>query len=66
MVLAMAGAIVTAEGGALSHAAVLARELGLPAVVGAPGAITDISDGAIIEVDPERNVVRIIEQPTHR
>jgi hypothetical protein len=35
-------------------------------VVGAPGAITDISDGAIIEVDPERNVVRIIEQPTHR
>ena len=65
MVLAMAGAIVTAEGGALSHAAVLARELGLPAVVGAPGAITDIPDGAIIEVDPERNVVRIIEQPTH-
>ena len=36
-VLAIAGAVVTAEGGPLSHAAVLARELGIPAVVGAPG-----------------------------
>ena len=34
-VLAIAGAVVTAEGGPLSHAAVLARELGIPAVVGA-------------------------------
>ena len=36
-VLAIAGAVVTSHGGALSHAAVLARELGIPAVVGAPG-----------------------------
>ena len=37
-VLAIAGAVVTAEGGPLSHAAVLARRLGIPAVVGALGA----------------------------
>ena len=51
-VLSMAGAIVTEEGGLLCHAAVIARELGLPAVIGASGAMTAIPDGATIEVDP--------------
>ena len=51
-VLSMAGAIVTEEGGLLCHAAVIARELGLPAVIGAPGAMASIPDGATIEVDP--------------
>ena len=37
LVLSIAGGVVTAEGGPLSHAAVLARELGIPAVVGAAG-----------------------------
>ena len=60
MVLSLAGAVVTAEGGALSHAAVLARELGIPAVVGAPGALRDIPDGATVEVDPIAGVVRVI------
>jgi phosphohistidine swiveling domain-containing protein len=50
-VLAIAGAVVTSHGGALSHAAVLARELGIPAVIGAPGAL-DIADGATVTVDP--------------
>ncbi len=50
-VLSVAGAVVTANGGALSHAAVLARELGIPAVVGAVGA-PDIPDGATVTVDP--------------
>ena len=59
-VLSLAGAVVTAEGGALSHAAVLARELGIPAVVGAPGALRDIPDGATVEVDPVAGVVRIV------
>jgi pyruvate,water dikinase len=58
-VLTIAGAIVTADGGALSHAAVLARELGIPAVVGAPGALS-ITDGATVEVDPTRGSVRVL------
>lgn len=60
MVLSMAGAVVTAEGGALSHAAVLARELGIPAVVGAPRALVDIPDGALVEVDPLAGCVRVL------
>jgi pyruvate,water dikinase len=59
-VLSIAGAVVTANGGAMSHAAVLARELGIPAVVGA-GAALDIPDGAMIEVDPVAGLVRVLE-----
>ena len=58
-ILPLAGAVVTAEGGPLSHAAVLARELGIPAVVGVTGAHT-IPDGATIEVDPTAGEVRIL------
>ena len=58
-VLAMAGAIVTEQGGLLCHAAVIARELGLPAVIGAPGAMTSIPDGATVEVDPVQGRVLV-------
>ena len=58
-VLAIAGAVVTAEGGPLSHAAVLARELGIPAVVGAPGAL-DLTDGATGVGDPKLGAVRVL------
>jgi pyruvate,water dikinase len=57
-VLGMAGAIVTEQGGLLCHAAVIARELGLPAVIGAQGAM-DIPDGAPVEVDPSAGRVRV-------
>jgi pyruvate,water dikinase len=59
-VLAMAGAIVTEEGGLLCHAAVIARELGLPAVIGAADAMQAIPDGATVEVDPVAGRVRIL------
>lgn len=58
-VLGLAGAVVTADGGVLSHAAVLARELGIPAVVGAAGAL-DLPDGATVEVDPRAGRVRVV------
>ena len=59
-VLAVCGAVVTEEGGALAHAAVLARELGLPAVVGAAGALELVRDGAEVEVDPVAGTVRLL------
>ncbi len=59
-VLAIAGAVVTANGGPMSHAAVLSRELGIPAVVGAPGALS-IPDGATVQVDPVAGRVRVVE-----
>ena len=58
-VLAMAGAVVTVNGGLLCHTAVIARELGIPAVVGVPGAL-EIPDGATVEVDPTAGVVRLV------
>jgi pyruvate,water dikinase len=59
-VLATVGALVVEEGGALSHAAIVAREMGVPAVIGATGATRLIPDGADVEVDPEAGRVRIL------
>jgi pyruvate,water dikinase len=60
MVLSIVGGLVTADGGPMSHAAVLSRELGIPAVVGAPDAMRSIADGDRIEIDPVRGVVRLV------
>lgn len=62
MVLTLSGGLVTEEGGPMCHAAVLSRELNLPAVIGVTGALETIKDGALVEVDPENNRVRILDQ----
>jgi len=49
-IMKSASAIVTVHGGRTCHAAILARELGVPAVVGAEGATTLIAEGAEITV----------------
>jgi pyruvate,water dikinase len=49
-VLKKAAAIVTQRGGRTCHAAIVARELGVPAVVGAAGAADAIADGAEVTV----------------
>jgi phosphohistidine swiveling domain-containing protein len=59
-VLAMAGGVVTESGGLLSHTAVIARELGLPAVIGVAGALTDIPDGAQIIINPVAGTVTVV------
>ena len=59
VVLAISGAVITSDGGVLSHAAVLARELGIPAVIGVPGAL-DIHDGSTVEVDPAAGQIRVV------
>ncbi|MBW3535453.1 MAG: cysteine--tRNA ligase [Gemmatimonadetes bacterium] len=50
-VLPLVGAIVTDRGGLLSHAAIIAREYGIPAVVGTAEATMAIPDGARVMVD---------------
>ncbi len=60
-VLAAVSGVVVQEGGLLCHAAVMARELGIPAVVGAAEAMTTIADGDRIEVDPVSGTVRVVE-----
>jgi pyruvate, water dikinase len=49
-VLKKAGAIVTNKGGRTSHASIVARELGVPAVVGCGNATETIKDGEMITV----------------
>jgi pyruvate,water dikinase len=50
---------VTNTGGVLSHAAVVAREFGLPAVVGTGDATIRIRDGQTVELDGTTGVVRL-------
>lgn len=57
---AIVDGIVTDTGGPLSHCAIVAREYGIPAVVGAAGATAFIADGSEIEVDGDTGVVRIL------
>jgi pyruvate,water dikinase len=49
-VMKTAAAIVTNRGGRTCHAAIIARELGIPAVVGAGNATTSVPDGAVVTV----------------
>lgn len=49
--LARAAGIIVEEGSLLQHATTLAREFGVPAVVGVSGAVTLFRDGDVLEVD---------------
>ena len=53
-----AAAVITEVGGALSHAAVVAREFGIPAVVGTGVALSTLVDGEPLEVDGSAGIVR--------
>ena len=59
-VFSIAAGLVTNTGGVLAHAAVVAREFGLPAVVGVTGATTMILDGRLVEIDGAAGTVRLL------
>ncbi len=52
-----AAGIVTDEGGTTSHAAIISRELGVPAVVGAESATAELDDGTLVTIDGEKGTV---------
>jgi phosphohistidine swiveling domain-containing protein len=60
VVLPMLGAIVTDRGGQLSHAAIIAREYGIPALVGTGNATRVIADGARVRVDGVSGTVEVL------
>jgi pyruvate,water dikinase len=54
-----AGAVVVETGATVSHAAIVARELGIPAVVSVQGATQRIAQGATVTVDGHTGVVTV-------
>lgn len=58
---AMAAAVVTDVGGVMSHAAIVAREFGIPAVVGTELASRALADGQLVEVNGTTGVVTVLE-----
>lgn len=61
--LRQAAGIIAEQGGRASHGAILARELGIPAVVGAAGALAAVQAGETLLLDGDRGVV-YRSQPT--
>jgi phosphohistidine swiveling domain-containing protein len=59
-------AIVTDEGGLLSHAATISRELGIPCIVGTERATQELADGQVVEVDATKGLGRVIVLDTAR
>ena len=60
--IARAAAVVSETGGALASGASIAREYGIPAVLGVVDATRLIRDGQLVEVDGDAGVVRLISE----
>ena len=56
-----AGALVTETGGMISHGSIVAREYGIPAVVGVPSATTVLHTGQRIRVDGSAGTVAVLD-----
>jgi rifampicin phosphotransferase len=61
ILLPLLGAIVTDNGGLLSHAAIVAREYGIPGVVGTRDATDRIAEGSRVRVDGDKGEVTVLE-----
>jgi pyruvate,water dikinase len=60
VILPLLGGIVTDRGGQLCHAAIVAREYGIPSVVGTRAATTTFPDGARVRVDGDQGRVELV------
>ncbi len=61
MVISRAAGVVTDRGGVTSHAAIVSRELGVPAVVGTRVASKTFVDGDIVHIDGDQGTVERVE-----
>lgn len=57
--------LVIERGGMLSHGAIIAREYGIPAVVGVPNASSRIQDGTEILIDGDQAWIDLVSEPHH-
>jgi phosphohistidine swiveling domain-containing protein len=58
--MSLAGAFVTDEGGISSHAAIVARELKKPCIIGTKNGTRVLKDGDMVEVDANNGIVKIL------
>jgi pyruvate,water dikinase len=63
MILPLAGGLVVERGSLLSHAAIVSRELGIPGIVSASGALAWLREGEMVEVDGSAGTVRRLSMP---
>lgn len=61
-ILNKAGAIVTDEGGITCHAAIIARELKIPCVIGCKNATEVLKTGMMVEVNADEGIINIISE----
>ncbi|MBV7339460.1 hypothetical protein KFU94_66855 [Chloroflexi bacterium TSY] len=57
--ISKSAAVITNEGGLLSHAAIVCRELGIPCVVDTESATKELADGQVIEIDASGEIIRV-------
>ena len=58
--IALSKGLIIEHGGVLSHASIVARELGIPAVIGAENAVQSLKDGQIVEIDGTSGSIKIM------
>ena len=61
LVLMSCVGIIAEQGGITSHASIVAREFGIPCIVGVPNATKELKHGQIISIDGEKGVISFEE-----
>lgn len=61
-IMKKSAAFVTDEGGITCHAAIVARELKKPCIIGTKIATQVLHDGDEVEVDAEKGIVRVVKR----
>ena len=60
--IARANGIIAEKGSLLSHTAIVARELGTPAVVGIPGITECLKEGDLVRLDADTGTITLLEE----
>lgn len=60
-IMNLSGGIITEEGGLLSHASVVSRELKKPCLIGVPNVTKRLHDGDILQLDAHEGLVHILD-----
>jgi len=58
--IALSKGLIIEHGGVLSHASIVARELGIPAVIGAENTVESFKDGQVVEIDGTSGIIKIL------